>query len=117
MAGLITARDSEIRQAQAARLSQDVKILQKVNAAHREAFRERFPGSIEHCLRLTVERMQAILTKTDTVVLGNPDTWLGTPQDMLDLAQAIEVLYRVYREVGDHDRHSSADASGPEMGS
>ena len=56
-------------------------ILQKVNKAHREAFRERFPGQIEHCMRLTAERLQAVLTKK--------------PSDMI----AVDALYSPVRRV------------------
>ena len=53
----------------------DTKILQKVNAAHRGAFTEKYPGQVEHCLRLTMERLQAGLDKRDGVDVVNPSTW------------------------------------------
>jgi hypothetical protein len=36
------------------RLVQDTKILQKVNAAHRVAFADKYPSQVEHCLRLVM---------------------------------------------------------------
>jgi hypothetical protein len=71
---------------------QDVKILQKVNAAHREAFKEKFPGQVEHCMRLTAERLQAVLTKRADTDPARPDTWACTPRDIADLAIALSYL-------------------------
>ena len=56
-------RDGMIHNAQQERMTRDTLIMQKVNGAHREAFKTRFPGQIEHCMRLTAERLQAVLTK------------------------------------------------------
>lgn len=114
MAGSINARDSEIRQARENRAVQDVRILQKVNAAHREAFREKFPGQVEHAMRLTAERLQAILVKTEHLVLSNPATWSGTAEDIAHLSAALASLHSIHQS---HDRHSSVDASGPALGS
>ena len=100
-------RDTEIRRAVEARAVQDVRILQKVNHAHREAFRERFPGQIEHAMRLTAERLQAVLTKTDSTVLSDPDTWCCTATDIRDLAVALDSLHNIHRELH-HDRPSSS---------
>ena len=44
-------RDGMIYQAQQERISRDVKIMQKVGAANREAFVQRFPGQLEHSMR------------------------------------------------------------------
>lgn len=94
------ARDSTIRAAVAAKETQDTKIAQKVLAVHREAFREKFPGQIEHSLRLTAERLQACLNKGDGVVLADPRTWPASTQDIRDLAMSLESLYTIYREQG-----------------
>ena len=48
-------RDGMIHNAQQERMTRDTLIMQKVNGAHREAFKTRFPGQIEHCMRLTAE--------------------------------------------------------------
>jgi hypothetical protein len=93
------SRDTEIRRAVEARAVQDVRILQKVNNAHREAFREKFPGQIEHAMRLTAERLQAVLTKTESTVLNTPSTWTCTAQDIRDLAVALDSLYNIHREI------------------
>jgi hypothetical protein len=86
-------RDREIEQARAA---QDTKILQKVNAAHREAFHAKFPGQVEHCLRLTAERLQSVLAKTDATDLGRPETWRASPQEIADLSLALMHLQTVH---------------------
>lgn len=66
----------------------DIKILQKVNAVHREAFTEKFPGQCEHCLRLIMERLLAGLDTRGNVDRSNPDTWRMTATELSDLAQA-----------------------------
>jgi hypothetical protein len=68
---------------------QDVKILQKINRAHRGAFMEKFPGSIEHILRLLTERLQLGLDKRDGVDVVDPSTWLLSTEEIQDLAQAM----------------------------
>jgi len=70
---------------------QETKILQKVNKVHREAFKERFPGQIEHCMRLTAERLQAVLTKKPTD-LTDTSTWSGTPDEILALSHGLYYL-------------------------
>jgi hypothetical protein len=67
------------------RLVQDVKILQKVNASHRDAFLVKYPGQVEHCLRLVMERLQLGLDKRGTVDPANPDTWRLTTQELSEL--------------------------------
>ena len=84
-------RDSMIDQAQQERMTRDVKIMQKVNQANREAFTQRFPGQIQHCMRLVAERLQAVLTNKPTE-LANPDTWTASAQEIRDLTQALENL-------------------------
>jgi hypothetical protein len=74
------------------RLVQDVKILQKVNATHREAFIAKYPGQVEHCLRLVMERLQAGLDKRDGCDVGDPDTWRMSTQELRDLAAAAQLL-------------------------
>jgi hypothetical protein len=87
-------RNGIIDQAQQQRMVRDTIILQKVNAAHREAFKTRFPGQVEHCLRLTAERLQACLTnKPDN--LADPDTWTATAAEIAHLCEAIYYLNQV----------------------
>ena len=73
----------------AARQTAEIKIMQKVNAAHRESFAIKFPGQIEHILRLTAERLQAGLDKRDGVDIQNSATWRLTPSEIADLSEAM----------------------------
>ena len=83
-----TIRNSIITQAQQERIARDVKIMQKVNAAHREAFTKRFPGQVEHIMRLVAERLQAILTNKPTD-LADPATWTANADEIASLAEAL----------------------------
>jgi hypothetical protein len=90
-------RNGIIDQAQQQRMVRDTVILQKVNAAHREAFKTRFPGQVEHCLRLTAERLQAcLINKPDN--LADPATWAATAQEIAHLCEAIYYLNQVRRD-------------------
>ena len=87
-------RDAEIHNALKAKeekMVQDTIILQKVNKVHREAFKERFPGQIEHCMRLTAERLQALLTKKPTD-MTDTSTWAGTPEEIHALSHGLYYL-------------------------
>lgn len=88
------SRNREIlhaRKAKEEKMVQDTIILQKVNKAHREAFKERFPGQIEHCMRLTAERLQALLTKKPSD-LTDTETWSGKPDEILALSHGLYYL-------------------------
>jgi len=91
------ARDGVIHQAQQERIVRDTLIMQKVNGAHREAFTKRFPGQVEHCMRLTAERLQAILTRKPTD-LADPTTWNCTAEEIAQLSEALYVLSKINRE-------------------
>ena len=91
------ARDNIISQAQQERMARDVKIMQKVNAANRIAFKTRFPGACEHMMRLVSERLQAVLTNKPTD-LGNPETWTATAEEIAYLAEALYRLTQINRE-------------------
>jgi hypothetical protein len=97
----MTARDAEIRRAQEAVKVSDTLILQKINASHRVAFAEKFPGQIEHVLRLLTERLQAGLDKRDGVELDNPDTWKMSSKELSDLSTAIHHIYIVKEKLKD----------------
>lgn len=84
-------RDTEIKKATEERQVKDVLILQKVNKAHRDAFKTRFPGQIEHCMRLTAERLQALLTKKPED-LTDTTTWSGSPDEILALSHGLYYL-------------------------
>ena len=79
--------------------TQDVKILQKVGAAQREAFKEKFPGQLEHCLRLTAERLQAVLTKRADTDPSQPATWSASAREIADLAIALNYLHDIQRNL------------------
>ena len=76
---------------------QDVRILQKVNATHREAFAVKYPGQVEHCLRLTMERLQLGLDKRDGVVLQDPRSWHLTAGELESLANTAYLLNEIRR--------------------
>jgi hypothetical protein len=82
-------RDAEIRAAQQARLTDDTKIQQKVMAVNREAFVVKFPGQLQHSMRLVNERLMNCLNKPDGIDLANPDTWPADAHEIADLAQAL----------------------------
>jgi len=92
-------RDSVIRQAQQQAKTSETLILQKINASHRVAFAEKFPGQCEHILRLLTERLQAGLDKRDGVVVDDPDTWKLNPTELKDISQALEAIYFVHKDL------------------
>jgi len=87
-------RDAMIHQAQQERMTRDTVIMQKVNHAHRQAFAQRFPTQIQHCMRLTAERLQAILT-SKPADLADPMTWKSSAADIDHLSQALYVLAKI----------------------
>ena len=80
-----------------AKLVADTKILQKVNAVHRDAFLSKFPGQVEHCLRLTMERLQAGLDKRGEFVLDDPESWKMTTIELQELAHTAYLLNEIRR--------------------
>jgi len=85
------------RQELAQKQTADVKILQKVNAASREAFGVKYPGQVEHCLRLIMERLQAGLDKRDGIDVARPETWRMSTVEILDLTHAAQLLNEIRR--------------------
>ena len=101
-------RDGMIHQAQQERMARDTLIMQKVNAAHRESFKTRFPGQVEHCMRLTAERLQAILTRKPND-LADPATWTSTADEIAKLSEALwhlSVISQIYPMENSNDQHS-----------
>jgi hypothetical protein len=92
-----TMRDGMIHNARETRRADDTKILQKVNAANREAFLVRFPGQLEHCMRLISERLQFCLSKPEHMVLHDPMSWPATPTEIAALSEALHNLEQVRR--------------------
>lgn len=88
-------RDQEIKRATEAARYNDTLILQKINASHRIAFSEKFPGQVEHILRLLTERLQNGLDKRDNVVLDDVNTWKLTPNELYELSDAVYKIYLI----------------------
>jgi len=80
------------RQDLALRQTQDTRILQKVNAVHRDAFMLKYPGQVQHCLRLTMERLQLGLDKRDGMLAADPQTWRLSAAELADLATCAHKL-------------------------
>jgi len=78
------------QKAEAARAA-DVRIEQKVMAAHREAFHHKFPGQIEHIMRLIAERLQQGLRKDQPVEL--------MAAEIADLAAALDHIYTIHTTI------------------
>ena len=91
-------RDGQKHQLEQDAMVRDTLIMQKINGAHREAFKFRFPGQIEHCMRLTAERLQAILTRKPTE-LSDPDTWNCSAAEIAHMSEALwhlSVISQIY---------------------
>lgn len=91
-------RDGQKHQLEQDNMVRDTLMMQKINGAHREAFKSKFPGQIEHIQRLTAERLQAILTRKPTD-LANPDTWNCSADEIAQLSEAlwhISVISQMY---------------------
>lgn len=93
------ARNSEIKRATEQAKVSDTLIMQKINQSHRLAFVEKFPGQLEHILRLLTERLQAGLDKRDGVDVNDPDTWKMHPDELSHLARAILDIHSVRKEL------------------
>ena len=90
-----TVRDGMIHNAVETRRADDTKIMQKVNAAHREAFTQRLPGQLEHVMRLVTERLQFCLAKPEGIDLARPETWPASASELAALADALFHLEQV----------------------
>ena len=75
--------------------AEDTKIMQKVNAVHRDAFTERYPVQLVHCLRLNMERLQAGLDKRGSFDISNAATWILSPYEIKELAEAAYYLNEI----------------------
>ncbi len=82
-------RDADIRAAVEARRVDDTKIQQKVMAVSREAFVQKFPGQLQHSMRLVNERLMNCLNKPEGIDLADPDTWPAHTAEIAELAQAL----------------------------
>lgn len=80
-------KDLAIRKAQERSALSEESIRIKANAHRVDQFRERFPQQIEHCVRLTAERLQLGLKK-DTGYLSN--------KEVAELSTALAALYSIW---------------------
>ena len=96
-------RDGIIHQARENAKVNETLILQKINASHRVAFTEKFPGQCEHILRLLTERLQAGLDKRDGVVITDTTTWKLHASEIADLADAVYKIHIVRESLRNKD--------------
>ena len=61
------------------------------------SFTDRYPRSVEHCLRLVTERLQLSLDKRNIVDLMDVNSWILSPQDILALSRSLELLDQINR--------------------
>jgi len=73
----------------------DTKILQKVNHTLRDAFNEKYPGQVDHCLRLIMERLHCGLDKRGGADPADPDTWTLTAEELSAMSQAAFNLHQI----------------------
>lgn len=71
------------------KLVQDTKILQQVRNIQRGAFLEKFPGQLEHILRLITERLHYSLDKRNGQDPADPNTWTISSTEINELAIAM----------------------------
>lgn len=74
---------------------EDIKILQKINAAHRVGFIEKFPNQCEHILRLITERLHLCLDKRIGGEPNDPSSWKITAQEVESLAKAMRDINEI----------------------
>ena len=72
---------------------QDTRIQQKLGAAHREAFQQKFPGQVEHCMRLIAERLQTGLRKDSDLQISDCSA--------KDLSWALLNLWTIHQDLQD----------------
>ena len=81
---------SEQTQREEQRRVRETLILQKVNGAQREAFRQKWPGQCEHIMRLLAERLQTSLRKDGSEV---------PVEHIARLSEALLAVYQIHREL------------------
>jgi hypothetical protein len=93
-----TLRDGQAYAAEERGRVDDVKIQQKIMAVNREAFVQRFPGQLEHHMRLVSERLQWSLTKPESCRLDDVTTWPAQPDEIMSLAHALRSLNDIAKD-------------------
>jgi hypothetical protein len=91
-------RDGMIHNAVETRRADETKILQQVMAVNRVAFTSKFPGQLEHHMRLVSERLQACLHKDSETVLNDPTTWPASADEIFALSHALRNLNEIRRD-------------------
>jgi len=86
-------RDSHYQQIVEQRRAEETLIAQKVNRVHREAFQTKFPGQVEHCMRLVAERLQTGLRKDSDLQISD-----GSARD---LSRALLDLWTIHQDLKD----------------
>jgi len=72
----------------------DRRLEARVQEEMAQAFAAKLPGILDHCLRLTVERLQIGLMKDPDTDLKRVETWTLQPHEIEALSHAIELLNR-----------------------
>ena len=80
---------------------QDKSLENRLAREVQNSFADRYPRSVEHCLRLVTERLQLALDKRDGVLPGDATTWRMSPQDILALTQSLASLDQINRRNND----------------
>jgi len=80
---------------------QDKSLENRLAREVQNSFTDRYPRSVEHCLRLVTERLQLALDKRDGVNPADADTWRMSPADIQALAQSLEILDLINRRNND----------------
>lgn len=83
--------------------TQDTLIQQKVMAAHRQAFAEKYPGQVEHSLRLLMERLQLGLDKRAGVDPADATTWRLSATELCELSTAVYYMHLVRESLQRND--------------
>jgi hypothetical protein len=106
-------RDAVIHNAVETRRARDVKIMQGVNQAHREAFQSKWPGQSEHILRLVSERLLLCLGKPPGTELTQPGTWLASPEEIAFLSSSLYYIHLIYQDLHNEKTTVSETPSVP----
>jgi hypothetical protein len=77
---------------------QDKSLENRLSREVQTGFADRYPRSVEHCLRLVTERLQLALDKRDGVNAADATTWRMSPADIQALTQSLALLDQINRQ-------------------